>query len=312
MTERSPPLDGSPSRRPLLGRQCRMGARRRGCWIPPWLPYSATAGSSTGPSSCVSRATSMVCERARVQQTVGRTRSWRAPTAARVAAALGAIRIPTIDDLLAARSRSAIGWRASPDGRLASTGCSRCSMIRTSACASSFRISRPAGAPTPGRGARRRRAHRGRAGLVQVIHPTGRPVLRQGEAAGGVGRRGVCRNIGEEVALVFRVLRDDAGRLASPPAGRFGHARGSTRASERWSTLGIGAREPTQRRRCSVGECGMPGGWPRHWYVAAPATRARCRSTANRACRPGASDSSERGFTFGPQRRAPTALLQSR
>ena len=50
------------------------------------------------------------------------------------------------------------------------------------------------------------------AGLVQVILPTGRPVLRQGETL-LVERSGVSgwRNIGEDDALVFWILRDDPG-----------------------------------------------------------------------------------------------------
>jgi transcriptional regulator with XRE-family HTH domain len=47
------------------------------------------------------------------------------------------------------------------------------------------------------------------AGLVQVVLPTGRPVLRQGEAL-LAERSGIssCRNIGDREALVFWVLRD--------------------------------------------------------------------------------------------------------
>jgi transcriptional regulator with XRE-family HTH domain len=46
-------------------------------------------------------------------------------------------------------------------------------------------------------------------GLVQVVLPTGRPVLRQGEAL-LAERSGIssCRNIGDREALVFWVLRD--------------------------------------------------------------------------------------------------------
>ncbi|MGZ8475466.1 MAG: hypothetical protein ACXWWQ_04470 [Candidatus Limnocylindria bacterium] len=49
-------------------------------------------------------------------------------------------------------------------------------------------------------------------GLVQVILPTGRPVLRQG-AALLVEHSGVngWRNIGEADALIFWILRDDPG-----------------------------------------------------------------------------------------------------
>jgi len=49
-------------------------------------------------------------------------------------------------------------------------------------------------------------------GLVQVILPTGRPVLRQGEVL-LVERGGLSgwRNIGEDDALVFWILRDDPG-----------------------------------------------------------------------------------------------------
>lgn len=47
------------------------------------------------------------------------------------------------------------------------------------------------------------------AGLVQVVLATGRPVLRQGEAL-LAERSGIssCRNIGDQEALVFWVLRD--------------------------------------------------------------------------------------------------------
>lgn len=47
------------------------------------------------------------------------------------------------------------------------------------------------------------------AGLVQVVLPTGRPVLRQGEAL-LAERSGIasCRNIGDREALVFWALRD--------------------------------------------------------------------------------------------------------
>jgi transcriptional regulator with XRE-family HTH domain len=50
------------------------------------------------------------------------------------------------------------------------------------------------------------------AGLVQVILPTGRPVLRQGEVL-LVEWSGVTgwRNVGESDALIFWILRDDAG-----------------------------------------------------------------------------------------------------
>jgi hypothetical protein len=47
--------------------------------------------------------------------------------------------------------------------------------------------------------------------LVQVILPTGRPVLRQGEAL-LVEQSGVSgwRNLGENDALIFWILRDEA------------------------------------------------------------------------------------------------------
>jgi hypothetical protein len=58
-------------------------------------------------------------------------------------------------------------------------------------------------------------------GLVQVILPTGRPVLRQGEAL-LVEWSGVSgwRNVGEEDALVFWILRDDPGPSRPPPMPR--------------------------------------------------------------------------------------------
>jgi len=71
---------------------------------------------------------------------------------------------------------------------------------------------------SPGQSARVGTPHSGvelvavAAGLVQVILPTGRPVLRQGETL-LVERTGVSgwRNIGEDDALVFWILRDDPG-----------------------------------------------------------------------------------------------------
>lgn len=50
-------------------------------------------------------------------------------------------------------------------------------------------------------------------GLVQVVLPTGRPVLRQGEAL-LAERSGIssCRNIGDREALVFWILRDPTSR----------------------------------------------------------------------------------------------------
>ena len=55
-------------------------------------------------------------------------------------------------------------------------------------------------------------------GLVQVILPTGRPVLRQGEVL-LVEWSGVSgwRNIGEDDALLFWILRDDPGPSRPPP-----------------------------------------------------------------------------------------------
>ena len=54
-------------------------------------------------------------------------------------------------------------------------------------------------------------------GLVQVILPTGRPVLRQGESL-LVERSGVTgwRNVGEDDALIFWILRDDLGSSSLP------------------------------------------------------------------------------------------------
>jgi transcriptional regulator with XRE-family HTH domain len=71
---------------------------------------------------------------------------------------------------------------------------------------------------SPGQSARVGRSHDGvelvavAEGLVQVILPTGRPVLRQGEAL-LVEHSGVSgwRNIGEGDALIFWILRDEAG-----------------------------------------------------------------------------------------------------
>ena len=56
-------------------------------------------------------------------------------------------------------------------------------------------------------------------GLVQVMLPTGRPVLRQGEALlVEWGAAVAWCNIGEEDALVFWVLRDDPGPSRPPPS----------------------------------------------------------------------------------------------
>ena len=78
---------------------------------------------------------------------------------------------------------------------------------------------------SPGQSARPNSAHDGvelvavAEGLVQVTLPTGRPVLRQGEAL-LVEWSGVVawRNIGKEDALVFWVLRDDPGPSRPPPS----------------------------------------------------------------------------------------------
>jgi transcriptional regulator with XRE-family HTH domain len=80
---------------------------------------------------------------------------------------------------------------------------------------------------SPGQSARPSAAHGGvevaavAKGLVQFALPTGRPVLRQGEAL-LVEWSGVeaWRNIGEEDALVFWVLRDDPGPSRPPPSVR--------------------------------------------------------------------------------------------
>lgn len=77
---------------------------------------------------------------------------------------------------------------------------------------------------SPGQSASVSSAHEGvelvavAVGLVQVILPTGRPVLRQGEAllVEWSGVRG-WRNIGEENALIFWILRDDPGPSRPPP-----------------------------------------------------------------------------------------------
>ena len=72
----------------------------------------------------------------------------------------------------------------------------------------------------PGQSVRTQEAHEGveliavAAGLVQVVLPTGRPVLRQGEAlliewSGVTG----WSNVGDHDALVFWVLRDELGPL---------------------------------------------------------------------------------------------------
>jgi transcriptional regulator with XRE-family HTH domain len=76
----------------------------------------------------------------------------------------------------------------------------------------------------PGQGARVGTPHSGvelvavAAGLVQVFLATGRPVLRQGESL-LVEWSGVTgwRNVGEEDALIFWILRDDPGPSRPPP-----------------------------------------------------------------------------------------------
>ncbi len=83
---------------------------------------------------------------------------------------------------------------------------------------------------SPGQSVRARDAHEGvelvavAAGLVQVVLPTGRPVLRQGEAllVEWSGVTGWC-NVGDHDALVFWVLRDELGPLR-PPAARVRQA----------------------------------------------------------------------------------------
>ncbi len=85
---------------------------------------------------------------------------------------------------------------------------------------------------SPGQSARMGRPHNGvelvavATGLVQVILPTGRPVLRQGEAL-LVEWSGVSgwRNVGEEDALIFWILRDDPGPSRPPPSLRSGSTR---------------------------------------------------------------------------------------
>jgi len=78
---------------------------------------------------------------------------------------------------------------------------------------------------SPGQSVRAGEAHEGvelvavAAGLVQIVLPTGRPVLRQGEAllVEWSGVTGWC-NVGDHDALVFWVLRDELGPLRPPSA----------------------------------------------------------------------------------------------
>jgi transcriptional regulator with XRE-family HTH domain len=78
---------------------------------------------------------------------------------------------------------------------------------------------------SPGQSVRAPEAHEGveliavAAGLVQIVLPTGRPVLRQGEAL-LVEWSGVTgwSNVGDHDALVFWVLRDELGLLRPPSA----------------------------------------------------------------------------------------------
>lgn len=84
---------------------------------------------------------------------------------------------------------------------------------------------------SPGQSVRVREAHEGvelvavAAGLVQVVLPTGRPVLRQGETL-LVEWSDVTgwSNVGDHDALVFWVLRDELGPLHPPSARVRGRA----------------------------------------------------------------------------------------
>jgi len=78
---------------------------------------------------------------------------------------------------------------------------------------------------SPGQSVRAPEVHEGvelvavAAGLVQIVLPTGRPVLRQGEAllVEWSGVTGWC-NVGDHDALIFWVLRDELGPLRPPSA----------------------------------------------------------------------------------------------
>jgi len=80
------------------------------------------------------------------------------------------------------------------------------------------------------------------AGLVQVILPGGRPVLRRGETllAERTGIDG-WRNVGDDDAMVFWILRDEAGprrATARPGPTTSAAARGSTAGTTRRSPAG--------------------------------------------------------------------------
>ncbi|MCW3006269.1 MAG: hypothetical protein JWP17_895, partial [Solirubrobacterales bacterium] len=78
---------------------------------------------------------------------------------------------------------------------------------------------------SPGQSVRAPEVHEGvelvavAAGLVQVILPTGRPVLRQGEVllVEWSGVTGWC-NVGDCRAAMFWILRDELGTLRPPSA----------------------------------------------------------------------------------------------
>ncbi|MBX5441690.1 MAG: helix-turn-helix domain-containing protein [Solirubrobacteraceae bacterium] len=119
----------------------------------------------------------------------------------------------TIDELL--RGEIALGYRLSRAGAGPRNGSARLSpLLDDPEVGLRARLSRLA----PHESVRVPAGHGGvelvavAAGLVQVILPTGRPVLRRGETL-LAERSGVTgwRNVGDEDAMVFWILRDEAG-----------------------------------------------------------------------------------------------------
>ena len=262
MTERSPPLDGSPSRRPLLGRQCRMGARRRGV-LDPFVAALLRDRGQFDRTVFVRFEGNVDGLRARPGAAHGGSDAEL--EGAHSCAGRGGVECDSHpDDRRTSRGEIALGYRlARVPGR--ETRVDRLfPLLDDPHVGLRVELSHlsPGRSAHPGRGSRRRRAHRGgrRAWSRSFTRPA---VLSCGRArpAGGVGRRGdlAQHRGGGRPGLLGPARR--SGTVCFAPRRRFGHSRRNTRASAKWSTFGTGAREPTQRRRCSVGECGMLGGW---------------------------------------------------
>lgn len=125
----------------------------------------------------------------------------------------------TIDELL--RGEIALGYRLARRTRRDDAAARLATLLDDRRVGLRARLS----CLSPGQSVRAREAHEGvelivvAAGLVQVVLPTGRPVLRQGEAL-LVEWSGVTgwSNVGDHDALVFWVLRDELGALRAPSA----------------------------------------------------------------------------------------------